>query len=161
MTSLILSSAHAIEKSTLNSNVRALGMGDAYTAVADDDSSLFYNPAGLARVRGLNWKIFDVDASVSGVTAYQKVANLKGSGTGNSFAQQISPLYGEHIGVGAGGESIFTMPMIGFGVYDHLGSTIRINNPFIRPFTPASSTTTVTSRASGCHSYPCCTRVST
>ena len=28
---------------------RALGMGNAFTAVADDYSSLFYNPAGLAR----------------------------------------------------------------------------------------------------------------
>lgn len=28
---------------------RALGMGDAFTAVADDYSAIFYNPAGLAR----------------------------------------------------------------------------------------------------------------
>jgi len=43
--------AHAI--STLNSSVRALGMGDAFTAMADDSSALFYNPAGLARVSGI------------------------------------------------------------------------------------------------------------
>src|SRR5438105_3337630 len=28
---------------------RALGMGDAFTAVANDYSAIFYNPAGLAR----------------------------------------------------------------------------------------------------------------
>ncbi|NJL25620.1 MAG: hypothetical protein HC902_10890 [Calothrix sp. SM1_5_4] len=35
-----------IGTSTINSSVRALGMGDAYTSLADDSSSLFYNPAG-------------------------------------------------------------------------------------------------------------------
>lgn len=30
---------------------RALGMGSAFTAVADDDSALFYNPAGLVNLR--------------------------------------------------------------------------------------------------------------
>lgn len=32
----------------LGSGARALGMGEAYTAVADDISSVYYNPAGLA-----------------------------------------------------------------------------------------------------------------
>jgi hypothetical protein len=31
-------------------SVRALGMGNAFTAVADDYATLFYNPAGLARL---------------------------------------------------------------------------------------------------------------
>jgi hypothetical protein len=120
--------AHANETSTLNSTVRGLGMGDAFTAVADDDSSLFYNPAGLARVRGLNWKIFDLDAGTSGVSAYSKIKNLNG-GSGSNFANSIDSLYGEHVWVGAGGESIFTMPMLGVGVYDHASTLIQINNP--------------------------------
>ena len=33
---------------TLGFGARALGMGEAFTAVADDISSLYYNPAGLA-----------------------------------------------------------------------------------------------------------------
>lgn len=32
-----------------NTSLRALGMGDAFVAVSDDYSSLYYNPAGLAR----------------------------------------------------------------------------------------------------------------
>ena len=38
---------------TLPSSSRALALGDAWGAVADDESALFYNPAQLARVRGL------------------------------------------------------------------------------------------------------------
>ncbi len=66
--------AQAEPTSTANSSVRALGMGDAYTALADDESALFYNPAGLARVRGINWKIFGVGAGASGLTAASKIS---------------------------------------------------------------------------------------
>ena len=121
-------SVFAVESSTLNSSVRALGMGDAFTAVADDESALFYNPAGLARVRGINWKIFGLGATLSGFSAYQKVQALN-TDTGSGFADAIGDLYGEKVFVGAGGESIFTAPMFGFGVYNHTGASIRVNNP--------------------------------
>jgi len=38
---------------TLPSSARALSLGEAWGAVADDESAIFYNPAQLARVRGL------------------------------------------------------------------------------------------------------------
>lgn len=34
--------------------VRPLGMGDAFTAVVDDENALFYNPAGLSKIDTLN-----------------------------------------------------------------------------------------------------------
>jgi len=37
---------------TLPASSRALALGEAWSAVADDESALFYNPAQLARVRG-------------------------------------------------------------------------------------------------------------
>jgi hypothetical protein len=39
---------------TLPSSARGLALGEAWGAVADDESALFYNPAQLARVRGLS-----------------------------------------------------------------------------------------------------------
>jgi len=39
---------------TLPSSARGLALGEAWSAVADDESALFYNPAQLARVRGLS-----------------------------------------------------------------------------------------------------------
>ena len=38
---------------TLPASARGLALGEAWGAVADDESALFYNPAQLARVRGL------------------------------------------------------------------------------------------------------------
>jgi hypothetical protein len=37
---------------TLPASARGLALGDAWSAVSDDESALFYNPAQLARVRG-------------------------------------------------------------------------------------------------------------
>lgn len=50
----------------IGQGARALGMGQAFTAVADDESSLFYNPAGLAQLRrpavGFAWRVMpDLD----------------------------------------------------------------------------------------------------
>ncbi len=120
--------ALAAPTSTINSTVRALGMGDAYTAVANDESSFFYNPAGLARVAGINLKIFSVGAGASGVTAYEKIKGLQ-SGSSSGFADAIGDLYGEHVSAGFGGDSIFTAPMIGFGTYTHTSAMIMVDNP--------------------------------
>ena len=34
---------------------RAVGMGDAYTAVGDDVSAIFWNPAGIGRLQGVHY----------------------------------------------------------------------------------------------------------
>jgi hypothetical protein len=122
-------SARAIEISAMHSNARALGMGDAYTSLADDSSSLFYNPAGLARVHGLNWKVLDIRAGASGLSAYTKIKNLNSSGSGGGFASEIDSLYGEHVYTGIGAETAFTAPMFGFAVYDHADALVRVDNP--------------------------------
>lgn len=124
-----LPAALATETSILNSSVRGLGMGDALTSVASDESALFYNPAGLARVKGVNWKIIGVNAGASGASAYGKINDIKGDTSGTEFATKVNELYGEHLWVGGGGECLFSMPMFGFGVYDHISATVKINNP--------------------------------
>ena len=48
---VVASFAQARELPKFFEGVRPLGMGGAFTAVADDENALFYNPAGLARVR--------------------------------------------------------------------------------------------------------------
>ncbi len=121
-------SLQAAEYSTINSSIRALGMGDAHVAIAHDDAALFYNPAGLSRVEGINWKVFSLRVGASGYEAYNKIKNLN-SDDSDDFADTVQELYGEHVWGGAGGQSIITAPMIGFGVYNHLDSLIKIDNP--------------------------------
>ena len=40
-----------ISRQGLNFNARALGMGNAYTGVANDFSAIYWNPAGLAQLQ--------------------------------------------------------------------------------------------------------------
>lgn len=126
---ILASPVHAQVQSAMNSSVRALGMGDAYTALADDASSLSYNPAGLARVRGLNWRVFSVHAGASGIEAYNKIKDLNSSGDGSGLADKIDQLYGDHVWTGIGGESVFYMPMLAVGLYNRTDALIKVDNP--------------------------------
>ena len=50
-------------------SARALGMGDAFVAVANDYSAIFYNPAGLARRTDGE---VNLSLDVAGSTSFQK-----------------------------------------------------------------------------------------
>lgn len=110
----------------INSSVRALGMGNAYLGVADNADALFYNPAGLARVSGFNWTIADMKIGVNGTEVLQTVKDIQGSGT---FEDTVRAMYGDHVWVGGGGKSAFTMPYFGAAIYDHLDASVDVNNP--------------------------------
>lgn len=49
----------------LYQGVIPLGMGGAFTAVADDENAVFYNPAGLDNVQDASFKIINVSADVT------------------------------------------------------------------------------------------------
>jgi len=55
----------AKEYPTLHRGVRPLGMGGAFTAVADDENALFYNPAGLSDISTLQVGILNPLVEVS------------------------------------------------------------------------------------------------
>lgn len=101
-------------------------MGNAYLGVAGDTDSLFYNPAGLARVSGINWLIADFRFGVNGTEVLQTVNDIQGSST---FDQTVQALYGDHVWVGAGGKTAITIPYFGFAVYDSLDASLDVNNP--------------------------------
>lgn len=53
---------HAAKIKRYNESIRALGMGGAFTAVADDENALFYNPAGLTRIE--KWTIGVINPTI-------------------------------------------------------------------------------------------------
>ncbi len=79
---------------------RAMGMGDAYVAVANDYSALFYNPAGLARREDgqVNLSI-NLAGSPSGVDFYSDVDKAQnGQGTDSEKAQRLLEIIEKNYG---------------------------------------------------------------
>ena len=118
--------ASATELFQASNSVRALGMGNAYAAVVNDADSMFYNPAGLAQIGGINWTIFDIALGASGVEVADKLQDLQGSDT---FSDTVRELYGSRVWAGLSGKSAVTLPYFGFAVYDHLNASLDVNNP--------------------------------
>ncbi len=96
--------------------LRPLGMGNAYVAVADDFNAIFYNPAGLARLKTWDMEFlnpyFVGSSNISGLVSDAQ-DNLK-SGSTNDTLDLIDKHTGENFGVGFGLTPHFILP--GFGV---------------------------------------------
>ncbi len=69
---LILGTGLAFSYDNLGTSARAVGMGNAFVAVADDPSTVFYNPAGLARLRGVHFSMMYDRGSVWGYALDEK-----------------------------------------------------------------------------------------
>lgn len=61
----IADSAHAKQLKWTQYGVRPLAMGNAYVAVADDYNALFYNPAGLARLKEWDGELINPTLTIS------------------------------------------------------------------------------------------------
>jgi hypothetical protein len=111
--SLITSNAMAITQSLSTkiysnySSIRALGMGNAFTAVADDYSLIMYNPAGFARKKHNEIQLSLLGAGYSPKTLtlandIQKASDA--GGTDSQKAQNISDVLEKYYGQSLGGK---------------------------------------------------------
>lgn len=87
------------------SSIRALGMGDAFTAVADDYSLIMYNPAGFAKKKHNEIQITLAGAGVSSKTLTVAKDVTDASNTTGSDSQKATAIsnvlekyYGESLG---------------------------------------------------------------
>ena len=116
---LVSAPAVAKELSGPEEGVIPYGMGRAYSAVAQDDLSLFYNPAGLAMVDRVDLQLFDikVESNSDVLKSYGLLSNLKSSNS--TLANTISKFAGKHIMANASNVSQLTLPYFSLGVvYD-------------------------------------------
>jgi hypothetical protein len=123
------SRAHAGEVFDINSkSVRALGMGNAYISMVQDADALFYNPAGLARIGGINWTVVDIVAGLSGLEVVQSVQDVQSQ---NGFTDTIRELYGENIFVGTHAKTAVTLPFISAAYYNSADVGLAVHDPAI------------------------------
>ncbi len=134
---------------------RALGMGDAFVAVANDYSAIFYNPAGLAfREDGeLNMSL-DLNFTSSFFSFVKDIDTANKTGTTESekqtnMANAITSQYGKSFGLRAAPASaVFVRPNWGVAVIPmDLSLVLSPNNPVIVNATAYVDTTVAVSYA--------------
>jgi len=92
--------------------VRPLGMGDAFTAVADDENALFYNPAGLSKLSTFQIGIFNplIEVSEESIDLIQDAQDADLDDTG-----EVSDLLEEYVGEHQHAR-VSLFPHVGFNV---------------------------------------------
>lgn len=116
----------AAELYEMNTNVRALGMGNAFTPIVDDKDSLFYNPAGLAKVRGINWTIMDPRFGVDG---YDVVSTVASAQSDSSYVETLRRIFGKNLWLGGGAKMALAIPGFAFAIYDSAEVAAYLSNP--------------------------------
>jgi long-subunit fatty acid transport protein len=96
--------------------LRPLGMGNAYVAVADDFNALFYNPAGLARLKSWDMEIINpyVMASSNVKGLVDDIQNNLNDGSTDDTLELLEKHTGENFSLGLGLTPHFILQ--GFGV---------------------------------------------
>ena len=91
---------------SVSRSIRALGMGGAFYGCSDDESALFYNPAGLALYRGGNQLMVSTEAQISsgGESAVQTLLDLEQSKGVSSMVSSLEGLQGTPV---YGGLNVF------------------------------------------------------
>jgi opacity protein-like surface antigen len=131
VTSVVATVASADELHWTHFGLRPLAMGNAFVAVADDYNSLFYNPAGLARLKDWEGEFFNPYAEISNNTiqAYPDFSKLLSSSTGDidsvlDFLQKNTGKT-EHFAAGLTPHLVF--PGFGFGLGADLDASVVIH----------------------------------
>ncbi len=124
---LAVSTANSTELLNNWYSTRALGMGNAYTAVVDDADALFYNPAALQEISGVNWTVFDIHGGLNGQEA---IDNAKlAEKIADDIAGTVEKLYGKRTWAGAGAKSAISVPGFAAAVFGHADAGVVVSNP--------------------------------
>ena len=97
-------------------SARATGMGGAFSAIADDGNCIFYNPAGLARVKGVHWSLIDVGLVVDGMDTLVRLKNFVFKSDAANLLRQDMEYFGFNF------RTQFTTKYFSFGVYSNTRS---------------------------------------
>lgn len=127
----VAEAAQARELKWTHFGVRPLAMGNAYVAVADDFNALFYNPAGLARLKEWDGELLNPTAEISASTVsfFEDLNKLASGSSGDTDAvlEVLEKNTGktQHLALGLTPHLVF--PGFGFGIGTELGTTIAFH----------------------------------
>jgi hypothetical protein len=107
-------SSHAFAKAYPNfyRGVRPLGMGNAFTAISDDENALFYNPAGLAEIS--SWSVGLINPIIEVSESTIDLSN-DGEDIDTDDSAQVADLLREYVGEPQHAR-VSLLPYVGFPV---------------------------------------------
>lgn len=121
--------AWADEPQQLRYSLRALGMGNAFVAAVNDESSLYYNPAGLASVKRSMFEILSTN-----VTINQNLIDLSQKSSDETTAA-VGEVVGQKLFFNAGvGLMSFTAPYWGWSLFGGATFDATVHNPVVPYF---------------------------
>jgi hypothetical protein len=124
---LTLSELQAREILSIQKSPRGILLGDAYTALADDSYSLFYNPALLGRHSGFS--MYPFNASLSFINPIEYADRLDGiDNIGNDPSDLVAQFSNIPLHVGANIAPGFKLGRFGFSLVANYHTNIQIIN---------------------------------
>lgn len=103
---------------------RATGMGNAFIALADDANAIFYNPAGLARVKGFHAHLIDLGVNFDSSDTLSRLSSAASSGSFNNLIKANEKEY-----LGFGFKPTFIAPYVGLSFFDYGYAYFDVNGP--------------------------------
>lgn len=144
ITAIAVSTAFAALPAVRINHLRSMAMGDAFSAVANDYSVLFHNPAGIRRTNDEMWdynktSIFNIGVGVNkeGVALAKQIAGYAGDGTFDDFGADwvfdntdvINDLMHAKLGVGLNVipfQLAFTGDNMAFAMMDQMDMEVQL-----------------------------------
>lgn len=109
-------------------SARALGMGNAFTAVVRDADGLFYNPAAIATISGFHWTVMDPKVGINGTQTLTDLQSFSGA-TSSNVASRISKLYGHNIWLGGNAKTSLAAPYFAAAGFVNTEAAFKVTNP--------------------------------
>lgn len=133
---LLAGAAWAEELPVFYKGIRPLGMGGAFTAVADDENAMFYNPAGLNKIEALGG--VDIlnpyfEYSKNTLDFFKDLGDVEDAQTDTEQAQLAADLlekwFGKHLHLRTGLFPSATFHNFGVGVLGQASFDGEVHNP--------------------------------
>ncbi len=102
--------------------VRALGMGNAFLALSNDSNALWYNPAGLARVKGYHVNVFDFSMGVDSADTLTRLGGALFQGDTNNLMRPDLQFFRFNY------RPTLVMPFFSMALFSHANAYIEMNN---------------------------------
>lgn len=127
---LVTTSLYAAEYPYIMKSVRALGMGNSYYTLSDDQYGMFYNPAGLARIEGWRAEILNpqIEFGTDAKDFYDDATDTDWDKE-DEIADLLRAYIGENQHIGFSAFPAFYMKNFAIGVFANVRGNIVAGNP--------------------------------